>query len=494
MRSILYLFILFAATFSLVSAAPQKVLSPSEDPFYTPPQNYSEYKLGEVIKKRKSPHKLRSVYLSLNVKNAWQMMYRTSDTLGKPTYAITTLIEPYNANSTRLVQYLIAQDSASVDCPASYAFQYGASMLTVTSQVEMFLIQIALDQGWWINTADYEGPKSAFTAGRLAGHAVLDSIRAVRNVAETDDVAIEKNADIVLWGYSGGSLASGWAAGLQKNYAPELTPQLKGVCLGGFPANITHTIDAIDGGFYAGILGAGITGLSREYPILTKYIANVLPKLYNWIFNMAANSCLAPAVAYMLYSQVFDGEHRWVPTGRAVFKEPEVVAVLRNNTMGVSIDDMPQIPVFWYHGRKDNIVPAVNADILYTQWQEMGIKSLELSISNTTRHITEAALGAPAAVAWITKRFEGKEPINGCLKTERYSNLLYPGVSKAVVETVRAAGKSVFGFEIGPATLENSKVLRRSNGEPMDYDDAVEMKIREENLKLKKRGLIPERL
>lgn len=490
MRSLLS-FLVFAATFfAWVEAAPQVVLPPSKDPFYQPPANYSEYKPGEVIKKRLSPHKLRSIYLEINVKTAWQLMYRTTDGTGNATYAVTTLIEPYNANNSRLVQYLIAQDSSLIDCPASYSFQYGASMLTVVAQVEMYLIQIALNQGWWVNTPDYEGPEAAFTAGRLSGHAVLDLLRAAIHVGETEDVTLKKKTDVVFWGYLGGSLAAGWAAGLQRLYAPELTPQLLGACLGGFPANITHTILAIDGSLYAGMLGAGITGLSRQYPILKQYIKKALPKAYNWVFGMAADACLFPACAYMAYAKVFQGENRWVPTGLDVFREPDVVNALYNNTMGVSKDDMPQIPIFLYQGRKDNIVPAVNADILYEQWSKMGIKLFELTILNTTRHITEAALGAPAAVAWITNRFEHKPPVEGCLKTERYSNLLYPGVAPAVVELVQAAGKLVFGFEIGPDTL-NGTLFKREDGQPMDYDDVVEKRIHEEHMILKKRGSIP---
>lgn len=54
-----------------------------------------------------------------------------------------------------------------------------------------------------------------------------------------------------MWGYSGGSLASGWAAGLQPNYAPELGGNLLGAALGGFVTNITATAEATDGTVFA---------------------------------------------------------------------------------------------------------------------------------------------------------------------------------------------------------------------------------------------------
>ena len=54
-------------------------------------------------------------------------------------------------------------------------------------------------------------------------------------------------------GYSGGSLASGWAAALQPDYAPELSRNLLGVALGGFITNVTATVEATDDTIFAGI-------------------------------------------------------------------------------------------------------------------------------------------------------------------------------------------------------------------------------------------------
>jgi hypothetical protein len=49
-----------------------------------------------------------------------------------------------------------------------------------------------------------------------------------------------------MWGYSGGSLATEWAAELQPTYAPELN--FAGAALGGLVPNITSVLKTINGG------------------------------------------------------------------------------------------------------------------------------------------------------------------------------------------------------------------------------------------------------
>lgn len=71
-----------------------------------------------------------------------------------------------------------------------------------------------------MNVPDYEGPLASFTAGVLSGHSTIDSIRAVFNAKHI--LKIDKEARFAMWGYSGGALASEWAAELQVQVSPSL--------------------------------------------------------------------------------------------------------------------------------------------------------------------------------------------------------------------------------------------------------------------------------
>ena len=90
--------------------------------------------------------------------------------------------------------------------------------------------------GWIVSSPDYEGPGSSFSAGRLSGHGVLDGLRAALNFGST--LGLSSGVKVAGFGYSGGAIATGWAAALQPSYAPELTSKLVGWSYGGTPANI----------------------------------------------------------------------------------------------------------------------------------------------------------------------------------------------------------------------------------------------------------------
>lgn len=46
---------------------------PSTDPFYSTPDDFDKYKIGDVMRIRETPHDLRSIYLKANIKNLWQV-------------------------------------------------------------------------------------------------------------------------------------------------------------------------------------------------------------------------------------------------------------------------------------------------------------------------------------------------------------------------------------------------------------------------------------
>ena len=71
-----------------------------------------------------------------------------------------------------------------------------------------------------LTPTDESNELSAFGPGHLAGQAVLDSVRAVLAFNQSQlDAASTRVAAI---GYSGGALATGWAAALQPTYAPDV--------------------------------------------------------------------------------------------------------------------------------------------------------------------------------------------------------------------------------------------------------------------------------
>ena len=145
------------------AAAP---IPPSQDPFYQPPSGYENSAPGTILKSRPVPVPVAFYsYDPVNVKGAYQLLYRTTDSHGNPEAAVTTVIQPYNADAGKLVSYQTAEDAPFVDCAPSYTFQFGSQDFGNGQKIELLLILAALNKGYYVNTPDYEGPKAAFAAG-----------------------------------------------------------------------------------------------------------------------------------------------------------------------------------------------------------------------------------------------------------------------------------------------------------------------------------------
>jgi hypothetical protein len=91
----------------LPAASPKgHLLLPAEDSFYTPPSGFEEAALGSIIRHRPVPNGI-----TLNNKdpiypeNAWQLLYRTQNSVGEPSVSVVTVIKPFNAKPNHLFSY-----------------------------------------------------------------------------------------------------------------------------------------------------------------------------------------------------------------------------------------------------------------------------------------------------------------------------------------------------------------------------------------------------
>lgn len=447
-------FLSFFLLLSLAFGALIGPLTPKEDPFYKVPDGLEDIPEGTVLRQRPAPAAIRSVLLPMQVDQATQYLVRLTDQLGKPTAIVTTLLKPHNANPNKLVSYHIFTDSLAPNCAPSYSILFGAQAQTIVSQIEMLFVQMLLNKGYFVVLPDHQGPLAGFAQGKMAAHAVLDSIRAVLKA----DNGLSANARVVEWGYSGGSVPTLFAAAAQPSYAPDLKGKLVGATAGGIVTDLDSVARYIDGGLFSGFLVQALAGLQAVYPGLTEIIqGQVSPQHYKF-FLQAYNFCLAPSAVIWTLQNFFTGPFRWAKDGWDVFNLPVVRKILNECLLGGTENPgVPEVPVMIYHGKPDEIIPfGANAERIYDIWCEKNIGSLEFNVDLTGFHVSSILTGLPAAYKFIDERLDGVEPrTKGCKRTDRLNNLLIPGSDPTLFPLVVTTLTSWFGADLGPKILDN---------------------------------------
>ncbi|CAI5760721.1 unnamed protein product [Candida verbasci] len=419
--------------FSIVYSATLRLIPPSQDDFYKPAPGYEDAQLGDILKYRPTPQLITSFYFNFTLKNSWQIQYRSEDTFGNATAIILTVMEPYNADPSKVYLYQTFEDSSNIDCSPSYGFQNNAPYSTIASQIDLTFLGPALMKGYYVISPDYEGPKSSFTAGWQSGRATLDGVRTA--LKSFNITGIDSDAQVMLHGYSGGSIATGWAASLQSTYAPELKENLIGACVGGFVTNITATASAVDGGLLSGLTALALNGLSNEYPEFQKIVYEKISPKWNETFAEGEKDCLVDSVFAFMGDEMLMGDDPFFPGGYDLLKIPYVNQVVQENClMNLNETYLPEIPIFIYHGTFDEVVPIKDVRVVVDNWCSRGIESLEFAEDLLNGHISEQLIGGPAAWTWIEKMFEGGEPVKGCSHTTRIENIMYPNISDDTFE------------------------------------------------------------
>lgn len=436
---------MFNFTLAILAIPPR----PSDDDFYDAPENLASYKEGEIMKWRDTPQKIRSLLYPINIQGAWQFMVRSTNSKGKPVGIVGTILKPYNADPRKILGYNYFQDSVNANCAPSYSILFGANQETIGSQLESFYMNAALTKGWYVLITDYEGPNAAFTAGKLAGMATLDGIRAALKSGK--NTGISRGAKVALWGYSGGTIPLAWAASLQPSYAPELSKNLIGVAVGGWVTDIKLVVENIDGTPYAGFVGSGMLGLASEYPEIQSQIFDRMHSLKVDKVKTLYNQCMVGALTNFVGTNFFTGSSPVFKQGQGFLRIPEVKNAIDENILDLNQSGpIPNIPFFVYHGQADQVIPFENSQKVYDSWCSRGMGSMEFAVSKTSGHFNEWLDGGGAAFGWLAKRFNGEDPVSGCTRTVRKSNLDYPGASQGFSTFTRTKIAAVFQKQLGP--------------------------------------------
>ncbi|KAA0021654.1 lipase family protein [Antrihabitans cavernicola] len=362
--------------------------TPLGDPWFDPPAGFENLAPGTVLNTRSV-----TVPRIATPATTTQLLFRSTDSKNRPIAAATSVIVPTapwtGAGPRPIASYNIAIDSLGNTCAPSYTLPRGTAG-------EMDSISDLVARNFAVVVTDYEGPRQAYSAGLVSGHTVLDSVRAAENHAE---LGLSKSSPVGITGYSGGAIASGWAAQLAPTYAPELN--IVGVAFGGAPTDYNLLHSSLNGHIGSGLYLAATAGLTREYPELGQF-NNDNGRRYGLLQKDQCADVLSYAGIFMLSQEQLSES----PNS---FTNPIVQKVIAENRMGGAA---PKAPIFIYQGIQDVWIPKEGAEAVYDEWCAKGA-SVRLE-ETPGDHTTIGNTARPGAIAWLAQRLNGQPAQPGC--------------------------------------------------------------------------------
>lgn len=313
-----------------------------------------------------------------------------------------------------LLSYQIAYNSPSIDWGPSYRIFQPPQPNPYGIPTDHEKIDILLGHGWFVAIPDFEGPRAAFGATVLAGHATLDGIRAVLALAGHVEFPLPSSPDnfkYAMWGYSGGSLASEKAAELQVQYAPELTPGFVGAALGGLVSRVAPMWGITNKTPYTGNLVLILLGVMNEYPELEEHLRSRLKTEGPW----NADAFLKGRdMDSLLAFGAFGGHdiYEYFIGGQGDIGNSEVFRKITKVEWTLGFHGCPTMPLYVYKAIGDEMTPIVDTDEHVAHYGRFDA-SILYERNTAGGHVSEIVNGQERAIEWLTGAFEGSLKCQG---------------------------------------------------------------------------------
>ena len=408
-----------AALMAFMAPAARAVLTPSEDPFYRYEGSapLTGIAPGTVLKTRTLSYHVAGVPLPVT---AVQLLYRSTGAIGQPTVNVTSvLLPPLRLGTPTVVSYQSFYDSLNNEDEPSYAISGGLSLGGLIPDVESAIIAPALLAGDTVVVPDTEGETADFAAGPEYGTNTLDSLRAALASLATGLAGASK---IGLIGYSGGAIATEWAAELAPSYAPELDSKIVGVAFGGTLVDPAHNLHYVEGStIWAGVIPMALIGIGRAYQIdFTPYLSEYGLELYNKLQHASITEVLGQYPGLT-----------WSQLAKAQYPTPETIPVYDEvaNKLIMGTGGTPTAPLFIGQGAGgelegtpgdkpgigpgDGVMIAGDVRSLAREYCSRGV-TVQYEQYEDLSHVPSAIEWLPEAYSWLAGRFLGLPAPQNC--------------------------------------------------------------------------------
>jgi triacylglycerol lipase len=409
---------------------------PAKDRFYEPPAGYEHARPGTVLRSREV--ELAFMGLVPQQFTATQLLYRTTNFEGAPQATVTTVIAPTERDPERpcpIVSYQCAIDAIAGRCFPSYALRRGAKAVGALAQVEFLLIAAALAEGWAVSIPDHEGPNGIWGAPHEPGYHVLDGVRAALG---SERLGLSTDAPVGLWGYSGGGLATAWAAETSAVYAPELN--VVGAVLGSPVADLGNAFRRLNGSIFSGLPAMVVAALTQSYPELDRVIQEHATDTGKAMLLRIQKMTTAHAVL------------RWVRMDMGKLVDKPLEDILQTAAVQHVFDSIrlgtatPTPPVLIVQAVHDRIVSVDDIDALIETYSSGGAH-VTYHRDMFSEHMLLHPMSAPMTLRWLRDRFAGR-PLSDNLVRTKWPTLLNPSTYRGMLRLAVISAKVIAGRRV----------------------------------------------
>ncbi|GAD82220.1 lipase family protein [Nocardia asteroides] len=372
--------------------------TPQHDPFYTPPLGWDSQAPGTILNSR--PVEVASLTPQTQDADAWQLLYRTTDTGGMPMATVTTVLRPRTGQVKGLISYQPATDASAPQCAPSFVLRQGAPD-KYDSSLDLIQIEQMLSSGHAISVPDWEGPKGTLFTPRQPGYAVLDGMRAAQDFTPLGLSGTD--TPVAAMGYSGGSFGTSWVAQMQPTYAPEL--RLVGIAMGGWTVPIGPYAATLDGGPFSGFLPSLLPGMLRSDPVLAAAFDKYLTPAGHALMAAGDSKCVTQNVAQHAFLHMDD--YLTIPFSQLLEEVRPSFDALNFNPVTSTV------PLFLYNAVHDEIVTIAGPDQAVAQWCAEGAP-ITYTRDQLSEHVSLAITATSAVLRWIDERLSGQPAPQGC--------------------------------------------------------------------------------
>lgn len=408
-----------AATTGTATSAFGTAASSSTDPFYTydGAAPLSSFAPGTVLKTRTLQYHIEGIATPVT---AIQLLYRTTDAQGRPAANVTSIVRSITGDTSKAVSYQSFYDSLNPQDGPSRAIAGDVSLGGTIANFESVALSALLLQGYSIVIPDTEGQSADFAAGPEYGMNTLDSIRAAVSSSAT---GLNSNTEFGLMGYSGGAIATDWAAALAPSYAPDVNAHLVGFTEGGLLVDPAHNLKYVNGALiWSGVIPMALIGVSRSFGIdLTPYMNSYGLQVYNQLRSASIIDALGhyPGLT-------------WQQMAKPQYANPDSVPAFVEavNRINLGSAPTPTIPGMIDQGdggvfegtladpagigTGDGVMVAGDVRALANQYCATGDDAISFTQYDALSHIGTAVAWAPTAVTWLADRFAGNAAPSDC--------------------------------------------------------------------------------